>query len=83
MDAEHARAIPRGGAAGRALAAITLTLAALTLAACSSPGPSACRGSARRRTSGAAQLARVNFQPLPSSVVTLSGAQIAKIKADT
>ena len=31
-------------------------------------------------TSGAAQLARVNFQPLPSSVVTLSGAQIAKIK---
>jgi len=33
--------------------------------------------------SGAAQLARVNFQPLPSSVVTLSGAQIAKIKADT
>jgi len=34
-------------------------------------------------TSGAAQLARVNFQPLPSSVVTLSGAQIAKIKADT
>jgi len=34
-------------------------------------------------TSGAAQLARVNFQPLPSSLVTLSGAQIAKIKADT
>jgi phosphate transport system substrate-binding protein len=34
-------------------------------------------------TSGAAQLARVNFQPLPSSVVTLSGAQIAKIKAGT
>jgi phosphate transport system substrate-binding protein len=34
-------------------------------------------------TSGTAQLARVNFQPLPSSVVTLSGAQIAKIKADT
>lgn len=34
-------------------------------------------------TSGAAQLARVNFQPLPSSVVILSGAQIAKIKADT
>ena len=31
-------------------------------------------------TSGAAQLARVNFQPLPSSVVTLSGAQIATIK---
>lgn len=31
-------------------------------------------------TSGAAQLARVNFQPLPSSVVTLSGTQIAKIK---
>lgn len=30
--------------------------------------------------SGAAQLAQVNFQPLPSSVVTLSGAQIAKIK---
>ena len=34
-------------------------------------------------TSGTAQLARVNFQPLPSSVVILSGAQIAKIKADT
>ena len=31
-------------------------------------------------TSGAAQLARVNFQPLPSSVVTLSGTQIATIK---
>jgi len=31
-------------------------------------------------TSGAAQLARVNFQPLPSSVVTLSGTQIANIK---
>ena len=31
-------------------------------------------------TSGAAQLAQVNFQPLPSSVVTLSGTQIAKIK---
>jgi ABC-type phosphate transport system substrate-binding protein len=30
--------------------------------------------------SGAAQLARVNFQPLPSSVVTLSGALIATIK---
>ncbi len=29
---------------------------------------------------GTAQLARVNFQPLPPSVVTLSGAQIAKIK---
>ena len=31
-------------------------------------------------TSGAAQLAQVNFQPLPSSVVTLSGTQIAKIE---
>jgi len=31
-------------------------------------------------TSGAAQLARVRFQPLLSSVVTLSGAQIATIK---
>jgi phosphate transport system substrate-binding protein len=31
-------------------------------------------------TSGAAQLAQVNFQPLPSSVVILSGTQIAKIK---
>jgi phosphate transport system substrate-binding protein len=31
-------------------------------------------------TSGAAQLAQVNFQPLPPSVVTLSGTQIAKIK---
>ena len=31
-------------------------------------------------TSGAAQLAQVNFQPLPSSVVTLSGTQIATIK---
>jgi ABC-type phosphate transport system substrate-binding protein len=31
-------------------------------------------------TSGAGQLARVNFQPLPSSVVTLSGTQIATIK---
>ena len=30
----------RGGAGGRALAAITLTVAALALAACSSPGPS-------------------------------------------
>jgi ABC-type phosphate transport system substrate-binding protein len=31
-------------------------------------------------TSGAAQLAQVNFQPLPSPVVTLSGTQIAEIK---
>jgi phosphate transport system substrate-binding protein len=31
-------------------------------------------------TSGAAQLAQVNFQPLPSSVVTLSGTQITEIK---
>jgi phosphate transport system substrate-binding protein len=31
-------------------------------------------------TSGAAQLALVNFQPLPSSVVTPSGTQIAEIK---
>jgi phosphate transport system substrate-binding protein len=31
-------------------------------------------------TSGTAQLARVNFQPLPSSIVTLSAAQIAKTK---
>ncbi len=31
-------------------------------------------------TSGAAQLAKVNFQPLPSSVVTLSGTQIAQIE---
>ena len=31
-------------------------------------------------TSGTAQLSRVNFQPLPSSIVTLSAAQIAKTK---
>jgi len=31
-------------------------------------------------TSGTAQLASVNFEPLPSSVLTLSDAQIAKIK---
>ena len=31
-------------------------------------------------STGTAQLAEVNFQPLPSSVVTLSQAQIAKIK---
>lgn len=31
-------------------------------------------------TTGTAQLAQVNFQPLPASVVTLSQAQIAKIK---
>ena len=31
-------------------------------------------------TSGTAQLARVNFQPLPPPIVTLSDAQIAKIK---
>jgi len=31
-------------------------------------------------TSGTAQLASVNFEPLPSSIVTLSDAQIAKIK---
>jgi phosphate transport system substrate-binding protein len=40
VDAEHAQAFPRGGAGGRALAAIPLTVAALTLAACSSPAPS-------------------------------------------
>jgi phosphate transport system substrate-binding protein len=31
-------------------------------------------------TSGTAQLARVNFQPLPPSVITLSDAQIARIR---
>jgi ABC-type phosphate transport system substrate-binding protein len=31
-------------------------------------------------TSGTAQLAKVNFQPLPPSVITLSDAQIARIK---
>ena len=31
-------------------------------------------------TSGTAQLARVNFQPLPPPVVTLSDAQIARIR---
>ena len=31
-------------------------------------------------TSGTAQLARVHFQPLPPSVITLSDAQIARIK---
>jgi hypothetical protein len=31
-------------------------------------------------SSGTAQLAQVNFQPLPPSVVTLSQAQMAKIK---
>jgi ABC-type phosphate transport system substrate-binding protein len=31
-------------------------------------------------STGTAQLAQVNFQPLPPSVVTLSQAQIAKIK---
>ena len=44
MNAEHAQAVPRGGAAGRALAAVTLTVAALTLAACSSPAPSSPPG---------------------------------------
>jgi hypothetical protein len=29
---------------------------------------------------GKAQLAKVNFQPLPPSIITLSDAQIAKIK---
>src|SRR5438876_7879385 len=32
-------------------------------------------------TSGTAQLAKVHFQPLPPSVITLSDAQIARIKA--
>ena len=31
-------------------------------------------------TSGTAQVARVNFQPLPPPVVTLSHAQIARIR---
>ena len=31
-------------------------------------------------TSGTARLARVNFEPLPPSIVTVSTAQIAKIK---
>ena len=31
-------------------------------------------------STGSAQLAQVNFQPLPPSVLTLSQAQIAKIK---
>jgi ABC-type phosphate transport system substrate-binding protein len=33
-------------------------------------------------TAGAAQLSHVNFEPLPTSVVTLSEAQITEIKAD-
>jgi phosphate transport system substrate-binding protein len=147
LDAEQAPAPPRGDAGRRALAAITLALAA-----CGSPAPltlgsspvaaasaeavtrpaagtiqaalasftntpaietislangsgaraypivnyeyaivSTAQGSAVRArdlraflswaiTSGAAQLAQVNFQPLPSSVVTLSGTQITEIK---
>jgi hypothetical protein len=39
VDAEHALASPRGGAGGRVLAAITLPVAALALAARSSPAP--------------------------------------------
>ena len=31
-------------------------------------------------TTGTAQLTKVNFQPLPSSIITLSDAQIAKIR---
>ncbi|HEX3311975.1 MAG TPA: hypothetical protein VHS32_37505, partial [Streptosporangiaceae bacterium] len=31
-------------------------------------------------TTGTAELATVNFQPLPPSIITLSDAQIAKIK---
>jgi phosphate transport system substrate-binding protein len=31
-------------------------------------------------TSGTAQLVKVNFQPLPPSVITLSDAQIARIR---
>jgi hypothetical protein len=31
-------------------------------------------------TTGTAQLAKVNFQPLPPSIITLSDAQIAKIR---
>jgi len=64
LDAERAQP-PSGRRAGtRALAAIAVSAAAL----------------ARAITSGTAQLARVNFEPLPPSVVTLSTAQIAKIK---
>jgi hypothetical protein len=64
LDAEQAQP-PSGRRAGmRALAAIAVSAAALTWAI----------------TSGIAQLARVNFEPLPPSVVTSSTAQIAKIK---
>ena len=64
LDAEQAQP-PSGRRAGtRALAAIAVSAAAL----------------ARAITSGIAQLARVNFEPLPPSIVTLSTAQIAKIK---
>ncbi len=53
--------------ASRARAVPAVAAAALALAACGS-------------SPGMAQLARVNFQPLPSSIVTLSAAQIARIK---
>ena len=48
--------------------------------------PSATRAQALRAflswavTTGTAQLAKVNFQPLPQSIITLSDAQIAKIR---
>jgi hypothetical protein len=76
-----------------AVSAAALALAACSAPA-SSPGfsPAAASSSGPVRaqdlrafltwaiTSGIAQLARVNFEPLPPSIITLSTAQIAKIK---
>jgi hypothetical protein len=81
VDAEEAPP-PPGRRRGRG----PLAVAALGLAAGSSLMASATRARDLRAflswaiSAGTAQLAQVNFQPLPPAVVALSQAQMAKIR---
>ena len=83
LDTEQAQ--PPDGKSALAVIAPS-TAAVLALAACSAaPAPASSSSSSAGSlfshvTLGSAQPARVNVQPLPPPVVTLSHAQIAEIK---
>jgi hypothetical protein len=83
LDAERVH-LPCGGRAGQRILAVTALGAAGTLTATTQASATAAQDLRAflswAITSGTVQAAQVNFQPLPSSVVTLSDAQIARIK---
>jgi ABC-type phosphate transport system substrate-binding protein len=85
LDAGKAQSPFGRSRAGKPAMALTVAAAAVV----DTSQPSATRAHDLRAflswavSTGAAQLATVNFQPLPPSIVTLSDAQIARSKAET